>query len=439
MAVVGVLVVLLGVILSIALHEVGHLVPAKKFGVKVTRYMVGFGPTVWSTRRGETEYGAKAIPLGGYVRMIGMYPPARATAGSATGKREGFFASLAEDARAVSAEEVGPGDEPRTFYALSVPKKLVVMIGGPFMNLLIAVVLMTVVLVGFGLPTYTSTLSYVAECVTPVDEAGRECTASDPVGPGQAAGLQPGDTILSWNGEAVAAWSEVSDAIRASGAEPVEVVVLRDGEELTTTVTPVLTDRPVIEDGAVVTDENGDPVLAQVPFAGLGPAYERVPQPVTAVPVVIGDAVAQTVNAVVTLPQQVAGAWQAATTDTERENGVMSLVGIGRFAGEITSVDAEVYTTADRFADLLGLIASLNIALFVFNLIPLPPLDGGHVAGALWEGLRRQVARLRGRPDPGPVDVARAIPLAYAVIVLLVGMSLVLMYADIVKPITLGG
>jgi membrane-associated protease RseP (regulator of RpoE activity) len=132
-------------------------------------------------------------------------------------------------------------------------------------------------------------------------------------------------------------------------------------------------------------------------------------------------------------------AWQAAVDGEDRTADVVGIVGIGRFAGEIASADVPDYGLWDRFADLLGVLAGLNVALFVFNLIPLPPLDGGHVAGAVWEGLRRRVARLRHRPDPGPVDVARAMPLAYAVVLLLVGMTLVLTYADIVRPITLGG
>lgn len=434
--VVGVLVVVVGVLVSIALHEVGHLVPAKRFGVKVTKYMVGFGPTLWSRTRGETEYGLKAIPLGGYIRMIGMYPPARPDP-SGRGRAPGFFAAMAEDARSLSAEEVRPGDERRTFYALSVPKKLVVMLGGPTMNLLIAVVLMAVVLSGFGAWTLTTTLGYVAECVPA--EVDAECAPGDPAGPSAQAGLQEGDHVVSWGGVAVEEWADLSSAIRAGGTEPVEVVVLRDGEELTTTVAPVLALRPVVQDGAVVTDADGEPVLAEVPFAGLGPRSERVPQPLSSVPPTVANAVGQTVAVVATLPQQVIGSWQAAVNGGERETGVVGIVGVGRFAGEIASADVADYGLGDRFADLLAVIAGLNIALFVFNLVPLPPLDGGHVAGALWEGLRRTAARLRHRPDPGPADVAKAMPLAYAVVLLLVGMTLALTYADIVRPITLGG
>src|SRR4051812_14600251 len=147
----GVLLVVLGVGLSIGLHEVGHLVPAKKFGVKVTQYMVGFGPTLWSVRRGETEYGIKAIPLGGYIRMIGMFPPRPGDAeGMIRVSSTGRFSQLADEARQLSLEEIKPGDEDRVFYKLSVPKKVIVMRGGPVMNLVIAVVLLSGVVTLYG-------------------------------------------------------------------------------------------------------------------------------------------------------------------------------------------------------------------------------------------------------------------------------------------------
>ncbi|MGL5860966.1 MAG: site-2 protease family protein, partial [Phycicoccus sp.] len=132
----GVLFMAVGIAGSIALHEVGHLVPAKRFGVRVTQYMVGFGPTVWSRRRGETEYGVKAIPLGGYIRMIGMFPPRPGESpGTVRASSTGRFSQLVDEARAATLEEVRPGDENRVFYKLSVPKKLAIMLGGPVMNL----------------------------------------------------------------------------------------------------------------------------------------------------------------------------------------------------------------------------------------------------------------------------------------------------------------
>lgn len=434
--VVGVAVFVLGLLVSIALHEIGHLVPAKRFGVRVSQYMVGFGPTLWSRTKGETEYGLKAIPLGGYVRMVGMYPPARA--GATPRRTRGGRPTLVEEARQYSLAEVAPGEEHRTFYALSVPKKLVVMLGGPVMNLLIAVVLIAVVMVGFGVPAYTATLGNVQECL-PADPAATECRDTDPPAPGALAGLRPGDTVLSWGGRPVTGWDDVRAAIADAGTSPATVVVERDGQERTLTVTAATVDRPVVVDGEVLTDADGEPVTEPRPFVGIGPTAALERRPLGAVPARVGEALGATVDVVLTLPQRIVAVAQAAFGQEERDPGVVGLVGVGRFAGEIASIDSERYGVAERTADMLGLLASLNLALFVFNLLPLLPLDGGHIAGALWEGLRRRVAVWRNRPDPGPVDVARLLPVTYVVVVVMVGMSLLLAYADIVRPVTLTG
>src|SRR5690625_922630 len=168
----GVGVMVVGIVVSIALHEIGHLIPAKAFGVKVTDYFVGFGKTLWSTRRGETEYGVKMLPLGGFVRMVGMFPPARADVAATTERTgiRGWADRAAQDARSFSAEEVAPGQEHRAFYSLSAPKKLAVMFGGPVMNLLICAVLFAIILTTFGQLTPTNRLATVSECVLPPEE-----------------------------------------------------------------------------------------------------------------------------------------------------------------------------------------------------------------------------------------------------------------------------
>ncbi|HWS58800.1 MAG TPA: site-2 protease family protein, partial [Actinotalea sp.] len=233
----GVLVLVLGLLASIALHEIGHLVPAKRFGVRVSQYMVGFGPTLWSRARGETEYGLKAVPLGGYVRLIGMYPPADVVAPRS---RPVPFAELVDAARSASAEEIRPGEDHRAFYRLSAPKKVVVMLGGPMMNLLIAVVLIAVVLVGFGVPgAATTTVGVVVPCVLPADAAARACTPQDPATPAAAAGLQPGDVLLSYGGATIETWEQAQEAIRSTAGADIPVVVLRDGAEVTLLVNPV--------------------------------------------------------------------------------------------------------------------------------------------------------------------------------------------------------
>lgn len=430
---VGVLVLVVGLLVSIALHEVGHMVPAKKFGVRVSQYMVGFGPTLWSRTRGETEYGIKAIPLGGYVRLVGMYPPGdpRRTA------KKGRIAELIQSARDASTEEIHPGEEHRAFYNLSAPKKLVVMLGGPVMNLIIAVVLFTAVVVGFGTFGPTTTLASVAQCVLPADApADATCSETDTPAPAAAAGLLPGDTIVEFGGQPVEEWDDLAALIAATGGEATSVVVERDGERVETSVTPVVAERPTLDDAGQPVYEDGELVTAPVGFLGIGPTSDLVHQSATVVPAMIGDQLQATAKVIVSLPQRLVDVAQAAFGSEERDaSSVVGVVGIGRFAGEIASADFDGYTMEMRVANLLMIVAGLNIALFAFNLIPLLPLDGGHVVGALYEGARRQVARWRGKPRPLPADTARMMPLAYGVFVLLAGMGMLLIYADIVKPI----
>ena len=435
--IVGVLVIALGLLVSIALHEWGHYYPAKKFGVYISQFMIGFGPTLFSRTKGDTEYGIKAIPLGGYVAMAGMYAPSE-PGGKPEASTTGFFDQVVGDSAAPqTATELDI--DTRSFYRLPLHRRIIIMLGGPVMNLLIAIVLYAVVLMGFGVPSLSLTVGSVSECVVPATESRSECLPEDPAAPGAAAGILPGDRILSVAGEPVDEWFRVTEIIRTSPGRPVAVVVDRGGEDVQLSVTPLLSERYAFdESGEILVDEAGNPVVEYVGFVGIGSSFVNQRQSVTTVLPAVWDNVVGVVRIIVKLPERLVDVAQAAFGTQERDpNGPLSVVGVGRIAGEIASVDS--LAVRDRVSSLIGILASLNVALFVFNLIPLLPLDGGHVAVGLYEGAKRRVYRALGKSDPGPVNASKLIPVTLVVVGILGSMSLLLMYADIVNPIRLFG
>ena len=433
---VGILIFATLIAASIALHELGHLLPAKRFGVKVTDYMIGFGPTLWSTVRGETRYGAKAIPLGGYIRMIGMIPPS--PDGTHRSMSTGRFGAMIDDARRQSMEEIAPGDEDRVFYKLPVRKRVVIMLGGPTMNLLLAFVLFAIVLVGIGIPQSTMQVQSVAACTPTADQPlaeplpSGECPTGSEPSPAVVAGFEPGDTVLAVDGVPATDWLETTTWIRANpGAEAV-FTVDRGGQQVDIPVTIGTAVRPVLDAEGTPTEE-----YVTAGYVGLAPDFAWVSQPVSAVPGYMWDITVRSVQALVMLPVRL----YELVTETliggeERSvDSPVSVVGVSRLGGDVAAMDSPM--TA-KVATFLGLAASLNLFLFLFNLLPILPLDGGHVAGALYEGARRKLAQVRGRPDPGPVDIARLLPVAYIVAGALMAMAVVVIWADIVKPLSIG-
>ena len=443
----GVVIFVVAILVSIGLHELGHLIPAKRFGGKVTQYFIGFGPTVWSRQVGETEYGVKAIPLGGYVKIVGMLPPGAeqladevtldADGNQVTRVRKsntGMFTQLISDARTAEWELVGPEDGPRLFYKLPPWKKIVVMAGGPTVNLLIAFFLFLLVFSTYGVKSQEvdagpPVLDVVSQCVLPYEESGRACRDTDPVSPAVEAGLRPGDQITSFNGVAITDWEQLRTLITENGAGRAEIGYLRDGEQRTGTTSTEVETRPTS-----ATDET----LREVGFLGVAPTTHIVTE--TGGPLFtlrqMGQMTVDTLHGLATLPVKVWDVGRAIVGLEERAaDSPMSIVGGGRLAGE--TVSHEEFPLVEKSVFLLTLIAGFNFFIGMFNFVPLLPLDGGHIASASWEWLRRGAARLRRRPDPGYVDAAKLLPVAYVVASAMMVMGLVLIVGDLVVPLSL--
>jgi membrane-associated protease RseP (regulator of RpoE activity) len=428
MFVLGILLLFVGIMISVAWHELGHYAAARKFGIKVPEFFVGFGRTVWSRKVGETEFGIKAIPLGGYVRMIGMLPPAK---GETLGRsrRTGPFQGLIDDARQQSAMDVRPEDAHRQFYTRAPWKRIVVMVAGPVQNLILAVVLFAIAIMGIGVPTSSTTISTVSECVLPATAPQTEqCPADAPPSPAAAAGMLPGDKILAFNGTPVAEndWRSLQEAIRAASGT-VTITVERGGQRLDLTPTLIRTQ---------AQDLNDPNRVVEVSFLGVTPVPTIARQGPVAVVVAVGDVIVRTAHAIINLPERLPNLFGAAFLGSERDqDGPVGIVGVSRIGGEFLASDE--FTATQQVLFLLNLLALVNISLFLFNMLPLPPLDGGQIFPALWEAVKKRIARLRGKPDPGPVDAAKLLPVAYVVALLFIGWSAVLLVADVVNPIQL--
>jgi len=406
--IIGVLVIVVGLLISVALHECGHMIPAKKFGVYVPEFAVGFGPQIFGVKKGETTYSLRAILLGGYVRLVGMFAPARD--GVKTRNRRGKL-TLAQEAREASMEEIPEGYASRAFYLLHPAQKIIVMISGPLVNLFLSILFLSIALVGIGIPKASLTLSEVPQQLT---TQGVTVDA-----PAYAAGIRAGDRITGVNGNAVTSWEQMRQSIAASQGS-IDIDYLRNGQLFHVNVDPL---------------RSGDSVSIGV-IAGT----EYQAASLGTVASAVGETFTGTVSVVARLPIALWDVGRSIFTGAPRDSGgVMSVVGIGRIAADATSSDVTASSGGwmRSAALLLSILASLNMALFVFNLLPFPPLDGGHIVPAIYEWIRRGLARVRGREVPPPVDTARLMPLTYTMGTILVAMTVLLMIADIVVPISL--
>jgi len=387
---VGILIFVLALLFSIMLHEAGHFVTAKKFGMKVTQFFVGFGQTLWSTRKGETEYGVKAIPAGGFVKIVGM----------------------------TELEDVDPADEPRSFRRQPGWQRIIVLAAGSFMHFVLAFVLLFALAVGIGLasPGTSTAVGAVDACVPASLTAA--CKASNPASPAKQAGIRAGDKIIAVAGKPVHNWAQMGRALRGQPAgTPVTVTVQRGGRQLT--LHPSL---------AVIHGRQGS-------YLGISPVvvFQRT-GPLSAVTYAggkFGQILAGSAGVVASLPKAVPDLF-AKDRGSTPGGQVTSVVGAADITGQV--VAAPIGWQA-RVALVMLIVASLNIFVGAFNLLPLLPLDGGHLAIVIYERCRAWLARLRGKPDPGPVDFRRFVPVSVGVFALLVGFGLLLIMADLVNPV----
>jgi membrane-associated protease RseP (regulator of RpoE activity) len=410
----GVVLFALAIFISVCLHEAGHMVTAKSFGMKVTRYFAGFGPTLWSFKRGETEYGIKALPLGGFVKIVGMTP---------------------------QDDDVAPADQPRAMWRYPLWKRTVVMAAGSATHFLLGFVVLWITLVFVGIPNAAAydigrqpATIKVAQCVV-VSEDAQDCSPTDPPSPAKLAGLRDGDVITALDGKPIRSYDDLQKAIRSGQYGPVGVTYVRDGQTLDTTVFLVPANRRPL-------GEQGNPGAKATTVPAIGVIYQTPPGVPLTVTYGPGPALKETVvstgrvfaamgGAIGRIPQKVPALWDSLSGKPRDPNTPISVVGASRLGGETVQHGA--------WALFLNILITLNFFVGVFNLLPLLPLDGGHIAIAFFERIRSWVyARLR-RPDPGRVDYLKLMPFTYAVILIFGSFTVLTVAADIVNPVTLFG
>ncbi len=402
MGVVGALLFVLALLISIVLHEAGHMWCARWSGGKVTEFFVGFGPRLWSFHRGETEYGVKAIPAGGYVKIVGM----------------------------TDLDEVEPGDEDRALKNKPARKRLLTLSAGSLVHFLIALFIFAAIPMLWGTQQSNTSVGEVSTCMVP---SGTNAGATSGAGcsghpsPAQAAGLTTGDTITSVNGKAVANSTALVDALHALPAGKPATLVYTDphGASRTATVKPVSSD--------AVVQSNGSTGRGSLIGIGLGVTTTHQ-NPITAIKTSgtqFGSSVKDTFLGLGSIPASIPKLFSSTVDHTQRStDSPVGVVGMAEVSGTLFQQGG--------FSLVLLLVAEVNVFIGIFNLLPILPLDGGHIAILLYEEARKRVYRLIRRPDPGRVDLNKMMPVAYGFLLFFVCLTVLLVAADVTNPIRLG-
>ncbi len=381
MEILGIVAFVVALLLSVMVHEFGHYITARRFNMKVTEFFLGFGKRLWSYRKGETEFGIKAIPAGGYCKISGMTPD----------------------------DQMEPGEETRAFYIARSSKKLIVLGAGSFLHFVLGILLLFVLLAGVGVNSLTSVVKEVV-----------------PESAAVVAGFQQGDEIKTINGEEISDWARGVDLIRSADGAALLFTVERDGQIVELRATPRLTDVGGEERYVLgVVNEIGTKRLG-VLTAGKDSI------------VITADMAVQSVKSLALLPTKIPQLWgQTFGGETRDANGLVGVVGVARVSGETIASGDQNWS--QRIGTFLLIIASLNILVGIFNLLPILPLDGGHMAVAIADEIRAFFARLRGRPRPAAINVQVLTPITAVVVVVLISLTLLLLVADIINPISLNG